>query len=56
VLDASGDPFADEGDSVCCVGGFGKSGPFQGQIQIFFAGELRVYEALSGLESCISQQ
>jgi hypothetical protein len=44
VLDASGAPFAHEGDSVCCVGGFGKAGPVQGQTQVFHAGELRVYE------------
>jgi hypothetical protein len=44
VLDASGAPFAHEGDSVCCVGGFGKAGPVRGQTQVFHAGELRVYE------------
>jgi len=44
VLDASGDPFAEEGDRVCCVGGFGKTGPVRGETPIFNAGELRVYE------------
>lgn len=44
LLDASGDPFAEEGDSVCCVGGFGKTGPVPGQTRVFHAGELRVYE------------
>ncbi len=44
MLDASGNPFADEGDTVCCVGGFVPSGPIQGQIPVFSAGELRVYE------------
>lgn len=44
VLDASGGPFADEGDEVCCVGGFGRTGPVRGETAIFYAGELRVYE------------
>ncbi len=43
VLDASGNPFADEGDTVCCVGGFLSTGPVQGQTPIFSAGEIRVY-------------
>ena len=44
VLDASGKPFAEEGDEVCCVGGFLKTGPVRGQTPVFSAGELRVYE------------
>jgi hypothetical protein len=44
VLDSSGDPFADEGDAVCCVGGFAPAGPVQGHTPVFHAGELRVYE------------
>jgi len=44
VLDASGDPFAEEGDAVCCVGGFAPTGPVQGETPVFHAGELRVYE------------
>jgi hypothetical protein len=43
VLDASGAPFADEGDEVCCVGGFAPVAPVRGQTPIFHAGELRVY-------------
>ena len=43
VLDASGKPFAEEGDEVCCVGGFLKTGPVRGQTPVFSAGELRVY-------------
>jgi hypothetical protein len=44
VLDARGSSFAEEGDSVCCVGGFGVDGPVQGQTPVFYAGEIRVYE------------
>ena len=44
VLDASGYPFAMEGDRVCCVGGFGKTGPVRGETPVFNAGELRVYQ------------
>ena len=44
VLDAAGHPFAQEGDSVCCVGGFLPTGPVQGETPVFHAGELRVYE------------
>jgi hypothetical protein len=43
VLDASGTPFADEGDEVWCVGGFAPVGPVRGHTPIFHAGELRVY-------------
>lgn len=43
VLDVSGSAFADEGDEVCCVGGFAPTGPVRGQTPIFHAGELRVY-------------
>lgn len=43
VLDGDGNAFADEGDTVCCVGGFLSAGPVQGQTAIFSAGELRVY-------------
>jgi hypothetical protein len=44
VLDAAGHPFAEEGDTVCCVGGFLPSGPVRGATPVFHAGELRVYE------------
>ena len=44
VLDASGHPIAEEGDTVCCVGGFLPPGPVRGETPIFYAGELRVYE------------
>lgn len=44
VLDTSGTPFADEGDTVCCVGGYAPTGPVHGQRPVFGAGELRVYE------------
>jgi hypothetical protein len=44
VLDLSGVPFADEGDAVCCVGGFAPAGPVRGRTAVFNAGELRVYE------------
>jgi hypothetical protein len=44
VLDAAGEPFAYEGDRVCCVGGFGVTGPVRGETRVFNAGELRVYE------------
>ncbi len=44
VLDVSGDSFAEEGDDVCCVGGFAKTGPVRGETPVFHAGELRVYE------------
>jgi hypothetical protein len=44
VLDGSGDPFAEEGDAVSCVGGFGRTGPVRGETPVFNAGELRVYE------------
>ncbi len=44
VLDPEGVPFADEGDTVCCVGGFAKTGPVLGEPPIFSAGELRVYD------------
>jgi hypothetical protein len=44
VLDVSGKPFAEEGDEVCCVGGFLPSGPVQGHTPVFSAGELRVYQ------------
>jgi hypothetical protein len=44
VLDTSGTPFADEGDTICCVGGFARSGPVPGQTPVFNAGELRVYQ------------
>jgi hypothetical protein len=44
VLDAYGKPFAEEGDEVCCVGGFLPSGPVRGQTHVFSAGELRVYK------------
>lgn len=44
VLDGSGEPFAHEGDSVCCVGGFALDGPVRGGRGVFHAGELRVYE------------
>ena len=44
VLDASGDPFAEEGDAVCCVGGFAPTGPVRDETPVFNAGELRVYE------------
>lgn len=44
VLDASGDPFADEGDAVCCVGGFDSTAPVRGETPVFNAGELRVDE------------
>jgi hypothetical protein len=44
VLDRSGAPFADEDDTVCCVGGFAPTGPVRGQTPVFDAGELRVYE------------
>ncbi len=47
ILDASGVPFAEEGDEVCCVGGFAPAGPVRGQTSIFNAGELRVYRAAS---------
>lgn len=43
VLDAFGNPFADDGDTVCCVGGFLNTGPVQAQTPVFSAGELRVY-------------
>jgi hypothetical protein len=48
VLDAGGEPFAEEGDSVCCVGGFGHDGPVRGGPRVFYAGELRVYESPGG--------
>ena len=44
ILDASGVPFADEGDAVCCVGGFSPTGPVRGKTPVFDAGELRVDE------------
>jgi hypothetical protein len=44
VLDNSGEPFAHEGDSVCCVGGFAPEGPVRGGPSVFYAGELRVYD------------
>jgi hypothetical protein len=44
VLDSAGTPFADQGDTVCCVGGFAPTGPVRGQTPVFHAGELRVYE------------
>jgi hypothetical protein len=44
VLDADGLPFANEGDPVCCVGGYAPPGPIQDTPGIFNAGELRVYE------------
>jgi hypothetical protein len=44
VLDSSGQAFANEGDTVCCVGGFAPTGPVQGHTSIFGAGELRVYD------------
>lgn len=44
VLDASGNPFAEEGDTVCCVGGFAKRGPVRDETPVFHAGELRVYQ------------
>jgi hypothetical protein len=43
ILDAAGAPFAEEGDEVCCVGGYAPTGPVRGQSSIFNAGELRVY-------------
>jgi hypothetical protein len=45
VLDVCGDPFAEEGDPVCCVGGFAPTGPVRGGTPVFHAGELRVYES-----------
>lgn len=44
VSDVTGVAFADEEDSVCCVGGFGHGGPVKGEPQVFSASELRVYE------------
>ena len=44
VLDASGVPFAEEGDAVCCVGGFAPTGPVRGERRVFNAGELRVHD------------
>jgi hypothetical protein len=44
VLDTTGAAFADEGDSVCCVGGFAPPGPVSHDTPIFRAGELRVYK------------
>jgi hypothetical protein len=44
VLDVSGHSFAEEGDAVCCVGGYLPTGPVRGQTPVFHAGELRVYE------------
>jgi hypothetical protein len=44
VLDTAGVGFADEGDSVCCVGGFAPTGPVLRDTPIFQAGELRVYK------------
>lgn len=44
VLDRSGQPFADEGDRICCVGGFVPCRPVRGEAPVFEAGELRVYE------------
>jgi hypothetical protein len=45
VLDTAGVAFADEGDSVCCVGGFAPTGPVPHQTPLLFdAGELRVYK------------
>jgi hypothetical protein len=44
VLDASGVPFAEEGDAVCCVGGSARPGPVRGERRVFNAGELRVYD------------
>ena len=41
--DASGHPFAMEGDRVCCVGGFANARPVRGETPVFNAGELRVY-------------
>ena len=43
VLDAAGTPFADDGDHVCCVGGFAPTGPLPRPTPVFEAGELRVY-------------
>jgi len=43
VLDASGAPFAAEGDEVCCVGGYAPT-HVRSEAPIFNAGELRVYE------------
>jgi hypothetical protein len=44
VLDTAGAAFADEGDSVCCVGGFAPAGPVANDTPSFHAGELRVYK------------
>ena len=52
VLDTSGAPFAEEGDAVCCVGGFAPGGPVEGQAPVFHAGELRVYESNNHRQRC----
>ncbi len=45
VLDTTGTAFAEEGETVCYVGGYASSGPVRGQTELFAAGEIRVYEA-----------
>ncbi len=45
VLDAAGHPFAEEGDTGCCVGGFLPTGPVRGETPVFHAGELRANDA-----------
>lgn len=44
VLDTTGRAFAEEGDTVCCVGGYAPTEPVRGQPALFAAGEIRVYE------------
>jgi hypothetical protein len=43
VAEASGRPFADDGDPVACVGGMAPSGPVEGEPTVFGAGQLVVY-------------
>ncbi len=44
VLDHTGAPFADDGDEVACVGGFGPGSRVEGESGVFSAGKLTVYE------------
>ena len=44
ILDAAGQPFAGEGDSILCIGGFLPESHLDGEKVAFSAGELRVFE------------
>lgn len=44
VAEASGRPFAGDGEPVTCAGGFAPGGPVANQPTIFNAGQLVVYE------------